>query len=321
MTTSSARVLALLEILQAGGIRTVGDLAGRLDVDERTIRRSVKHLSDLGVPVLSIRGRYGGYRLAPGYRMPPLMLTNDEALAVLLGLAAGRRSRLFGTSAMAGESAAAKLRRVLPEAVGRRLDALLDTMAVTAPTPDSTGAADVETELLLRLAEAAKHRHPVEIGYTDRAGRRSDRVVHPYGVVAHSGRWYVTGADSASGENRSFRLDRITAITAQSGSFEVPSGFDPVTAVIAGIAATPWKHEVSLRIRDDVEHLRRHLPPSVAAVTELDDGWLDIQLRAERLDWIPPVLAAMDRPFVVERPAALRDLVRALVSRLADYAG
>ena len=321
MTTSTARVLALLEILQAGGIRTVGDLAGRLDVDERTVRRSVKHLSDLGVPVLSIRGRHGGYRLAPGYRMPPLMLTNDEALAVLLGLAAGRRSRLFGTSAMAGESAAAKLRRVLPAAVGRRLDALLDTMAVTAPTPDSTGAADVETELLLRVAEAAKHRHPVEIGYIDRAGRRSDRVVHPYGVVAHSGRWYLTGADSASGENRSFRLDRITAITAQSGSFEVPSGFDPVTAVIAGLAATPWKHEVSLRIRDDVEHLRRHLPPSVAAVTELDDGWLDIQLRAERLDWIPPVLAAMDRPFVVERPAALRDLVRALVSRLADYAG
>ena len=321
MTTSTARVLALLEILQAGGIRTVGDLAGRLDVDERTVRRSVKHLSDLGVPVLSIRGRHGGYRLAPGYRMPPLMLTNDEALAVLLGLAAGRRSRLFGTSAMAGESAAAKLRRVLPEAVGRRLDALLDTMAVTAPTPDSTGAADVETELLLRVAEAAKHRHPVEIGYIDRAGRRSDRVVHPYGVVAHSGRWYLTGADSASGENRSFRLDRITAITAQTGSFEVPSGFDPVTAVIAGLAATPWKHEVSLRIRDDVEHLRRHLPESVAAVTELDDGWLDIQLRAERLDWIPPVLAAMDRPFVVERPAALRDLVRALVSRLADYAG
>jgi len=321
MTTSTARVLALLEILQAGGIRTVGDLAGRLDVDERTVRRSVKHLSDLGVPVLSIRGRHGGYRLAPGYRMPPLMLTNDEALAVLLGLAAGRRSRLFGTSAMAGESAAAKLRRVLPAAVGRRLDALLDTMAVTAPTPDSTGAADVETELLLRVAEAAKHRHPVEIGYIDRAGRRSDRVVHPYGVVAHSGRWYLTGADSASGENRSFRLDRITAITAQTGSFEVPSGFDPVTAVIAGLAATPWKHEVSLRIRDDVEHLRRHLPPSVAAVTELDDGWLDIQLRAERLDWIPPVLAAMDRPFVVDRPAALRDLVRALVSRLADYAG
>lgn len=320
MTTSTARVLALLEILQAGGIRTVGDLAGRLDVDERTIRRSVKHLSDLGVPVLSIRGRYGGYRLAPGYRMPPLMLTNEEALAVLLGLAAGRRSRLFGTSAMAGESAAAKLRRVLPAAVGKRLDALLDTMAVTAPTPDFTGTADVEAELLLRLAEAAKYRHPVEIGYTDRAGRRSDRVVHPYGVVAHSGRWYVTGADSASGDDRSFRLDRITAITAQTGSFEVPSGFDPVTAVIAGIAATPWKHEVSLRIRADVEHLRRYLPPSVAAATELDGGWLDIQLRAERLDWIPPVLAAMDRPFVVESPAALRDLVRALVSRLADYA-
>ena len=320
MTTSAARVLSLLEILQLGGIRTVGDLACRLDVDERTIRRSVKLLADLGVPVLSIRGRYGGYRLAPGYRMPPLMLTNDEALAVLLGLAVGRRSGLFATSAMAGESAAAKLRRVLPEAVGRRLDALLDTMSATAPITDFTGTADVETELLLRLAEAAKYRHPVEIGYTDRAGRRSGRILNPYGVVAHSGRWYVTGADSVSGEDRSFRLDRITAITAQPGSFEVPSGFDPATAVVAGLAATPWKHEVSLRIRDDVEHLRRHLPPSVAAVTELDDGWLGVRLRAERLDWIPPVLASMDRPFVVEHPAALRDLVRALVSRLADYA-
>jgi len=320
MATSTVRVLALLEILQAGGIRTVGDLAGRLDVDERTIRRSVKLLADLGVPVLSIRGRYGGYRLAPGYRMPPLMLTNEEALAVLLGLAAGRRSRLFGTSVMAGESAAAKLRRVLPEAVRRRLDALLDTMAVTAPTPDFAGAADVETELLLLLAEAAKDRHPVQIGYLDRAGRRSDRVVHPYGVVAHSGRWYVTGADSVSGENRLFRLDRITTITAHPGSFEVPPGFDPATAVVTGLAATPWKHEISLRIRDDVEHLRRYLPPSVAAVTELDDGWLQIQLRAERLEWIPPVLAATDRPFVVEHPVALRDLVRALANRLAEYA-
>lgn len=321
MATSTARVLALLEILQAGGIRTVGDLAGRLDVDERTVRRSVKLLADLGVPVVSIRGRYGGYRLAPGYRMPPLMLTNEEALAVLLGLAAGRRSRLFGTSAMAGESAAAKLRRVLPEAVRQRLDALLDTMAVTAPIPNFAGTADVETELLLSLAEAAKYRHPVAIGYTDRAGRRSDRVVHPYGVVAHSGRWYVTGADSVSGEDRSFRLDRITVITAQPGSFEVPPGFDPATAVITGLAATPWKHEVSLRIRDDVEHLRRYLPPSVATVTELVDGWLEIQLRAERLDWIPPALAAMDRPFVVDGPAALRDLVRALANRLAEYAG
>ena len=99
MTRPTARVLALLEILQSGGTRTVGDLAARLGVDERTVRRYVVHLADLGIPVQSVRGRYGGYRLAPGYRMPPLMLTDDEALAVLLGLVAGRRTGLVTTPA------------------------------------------------------------------------------------------------------------------------------------------------------------------------------------------------------------------------------
>jgi len=114
MTRPTARVLALLEILQAGGTRTTADLAVRLDVDERTVRRYVDHLIDLDIPVRSVRGRYGGYRLASGYRMPPLMLTDDEALAVLLGLVAGLRAGLVTTSATAMESAAAKIRRVLP---------------------------------------------------------------------------------------------------------------------------------------------------------------------------------------------------------------
>ena len=94
MTRPTARVLALLEILQSGGTRTVADLAARLDVDPRTVRRYVAHLIDLGIPVRSVRGRFGGYRLAPGYRMPPLMLTDDEAVAVMIGLVAGRRAGL-----------------------------------------------------------------------------------------------------------------------------------------------------------------------------------------------------------------------------------
>jgi predicted DNA-binding transcriptional regulator YafY len=125
MTRPTARVLALLEILQAGGTRTVGDLAARLAVDERTVRRYATHLIDLGIPVRSIRGRYGGYRLAPGYRMPPLMLTEDEAVAVALGLVAGRRTGLTGSSVAASESATAKLRRALPAALAARLGVLL----------------------------------------------------------------------------------------------------------------------------------------------------------------------------------------------------
>jgi predicted DNA-binding transcriptional regulator YafY len=346
MTRPTARVLALLEVLQSGGTRTVSDLAARLEVDERTVRRYVEHLKDLDVPVRSVRGRYGGYRLAQGFRMPPLMLTDEEALAVLLGLIAGRRSGLVAASAEATDSAAAKLRRVLPEALGRRLDALLQTADFTAP---QRPVVPPEARVLLLLAEAARHRQPVAITYTDRDGRSSERIVLPYGIVAHSGRWYVTGADSRSGEIRSFRLDRISAPAVRPGTFEVPDDFDPATQVVSGIAQAPWTHSVSLRIKDTVPHIRTRLPAGIATVHEVpsapvpepgepelasarpslptepetadhDPPWVRVQLRAERLDWIPSVLASLDRPFVIENPPALRDLVHALARRLNDYA-
>src|SRR6202008_15789 len=128
MARPTARVLSLLELLQSGGVRTVAELAGRLDVDERTVRRYVDHLLDLDVPVESVRGRYGGYRLGSGYRMPPLMLSDDEALAVLLGLIAGRRAGLTTAAGAASETAAAKIRRVLPVRLARRLGALLGSL-------------------------------------------------------------------------------------------------------------------------------------------------------------------------------------------------
>src|SRR5947209_4301609 len=142
MTRPAARVLTLLELLQSGGVRTMAELADRLGVDGRTVRRYVGHLIDPDVPVESVRGRYGGYRLAPGYRMPPLMLTDEEALAVLLGLVAGRRAGLMTATGTASETAAAKIRRVLPERLARRLDTVLGSLAFTAPpgefaTPDS----------------------------------------------------------------------------------------------------------------------------------------------------------------------------------------
>ncbi|MDX6312655.1 MAG: hypothetical protein QOF84_361 [Streptomyces sp.] len=327
MTRPTARVLALLEILQTGGTRTVADLADRLGVDERTVRRYVDHLIDLDVPVRSVRGRYGGYRLAPGYRMPPLMLTDEEALAVLLGLVAGRRAGLVTTSVAAAESAAAKVRRVLPEALGRRLDALLATADFTDP---SRPVVIPETGVLLMLAEAAWHRRPVEVSYTARNGRCSERTVHPYGIVAHSGRWYVTGADSASGEVRTFRLDRIESARVLPGSFEVPVGFDPAGRVLSGLAETPYRHEVSLRVRGTAEQVRSRLPAGLATVQELPADpaedpaeaaeWVRVQLRAERLEWVPSVLAWLDRPFVIEYPDALRDHVRALAHRLATSA-
>jgi predicted DNA-binding transcriptional regulator YafY len=308
-----ARVLALLQILQSGGTRTVAELANRLDVDERTVRRYVDHLHDLDIPVRSVRGRHGGYRLAPGYRMPPLMLTDEEALAVLLGLVAGRRAGMISVSA---ESAIAKVRRVLPDALGRRLDALLEIADFTAP---ARSALTTEAATLLTVAEAARDRRPVDLGYTAGHGGDSRRVVHPYGIVAHSGRWYLTGFDSASGQVRTFRVDRITTVEARVGTFDVPTGFDPAQQVLTAIAEAPHRHEVSVRIRATHDHIRSVFPPSIATLEDAD-SWVRARIRAQDLDWIPARLAALDRPFIVEQPAALRDLVRALANRLAGYA-
>jgi predicted DNA-binding transcriptional regulator YafY len=326
MSRPIARVLTLLELLQSGGIRTVGELAGRLDVDERTVRRYVDHLIDLDVPVESVRGRHGGYRLASGYRMPPLMLSDDEALAVLLGLVAGRRAGLMTATGTASETAAAKVRRVLPERLGRRLDAVLGSLAFTAPPGESAAP---EGEVLLSIADAVRHHRPISIRYTTADGRRSERTLHAYGLVAHSGRWYVTGVDPAIGEDRTFRLDRIAAARTMPGSFEPPAGLDPAERVLAGLATNPYRHEVTLRVQGTAEQIRGGLPPGVAIVTESPPAgsmdpetthWSRVEMRVDRLDWLPAVLASLNRPFAIERPDELRDLVVALADRLMHSA-
>ena len=295
MARPTSRVLSLLELLQSGGVRTVAELADRLGVDERTVRRYVDHLLDLDVPVESVRGRYGGYRLAAGYRMPPLMLSDDEALAVLLGLVAGRRTGLMTSAGTAAETAAAKIRRVLPERLARRLDAVLGSLAFTAP-PGQAPAPD--TAVLLSIADAVRHRRPVF-------------------------------ADPGIGEDRTFRLDRITDTRTLPGSFEPPAGFDAAQHVLSGLATAPYRHQVTLAIQGPIEQIRARLPASIATVQELPaaagpepqtERWFHVELHAERLDWLPPLLASLDLPFAIEQPDELRDLITALASRLATSA-
>lgn len=313
MTRPTARVLALLEILQQGGIHPVNDLAARLSVDERTARRYVSHLIDLEIPVESVRGRYGGYRLASGYRMPPLMLTDEEALAVLLGLIAGRRVGLVTTSAAAIQGATAKLRRVLPRQLAGRLDALMETITFTGP---AQAVISPETQVMLQLAEAARDHRAVKIGYTDRQEHRTERVVHPYGIIAHHNRWYLTGLDSASNQVRSFRLDRITRLTQREDTFDMPADFDPPTHLLADLASSPWQHEVSLRVCGIASDVACRLPTGLASIEVIDEQWVRVRLRAERLDWVPGVLAGIGLPMVIEEPDELKDAVRKLAAAL-----
>ena len=312
MTRPTARVLAMLELLQTGGQHTVGDLAARLGVDERTVRRYAEHLADLGIPVQAQRGRYGGYRLAPGYKLPPLMLTDDEAVAVVLGLRAAERAGLATTEPAAAASALAKVSRVLPRALAQRLDSLLSTAQFTTPVRDTAPAG---AGALLGLASAAQARRTVGIAYTAWDGRESQRELDVWGLVFHSGRWYVTGHDHSRDDVRTFRLDRITSVMRGDGSYDVPADFDATTQVVAGIAAVRWSHEVSVVLRTTLADAAERLPPSVGRLSEHVDGVL-LETRAERLDGMARMLAGLGWEFEVITPDALRDEVLVLADRL-----
>lgn len=296
----TARVLALLEILQAGGTFTVADLAARLDVDERTLRRYAAHLTELGIPVETVRGRYGGYRLSPGYKLPPLMLTDDEAVSVVLAL--------FSTPSAAGESATAKIRRVLPPALAARIDAMLSTVDITRRR-DAPAAA---TGTLLTLAEAARNTRTVRLTYTNWRGTPTERRLDPYGLVLHTGRWYVTGHDHRRGEVRTFRLDRIGTVRLTEDGFTPPAGFDPTAHVLSGLDEVPYRHDVSVILYAAYDEVRSRVP---GRVTRLDDG-VRLEIRAEHLDGAARMLVGLGWRFRIERPSALKDEVRALADRL-----
>jgi predicted DNA-binding transcriptional regulator YafY len=308
-------VLALLEILQSGGIRTVPSLADQLGVDERTVRRYAEHLTDLGIPIEARRGRFGGYRVMPGYKLPPLMLTDNEAVAVVLGLVAGRRMGLTSDNT-AADSASAKVRRVLPKALADRLDALLSAADFTTP-PRSANPPG--TSVLLVLADAARRHQPVTITYTTWRGGTSERTLEPYGLVFHSARWYVTGADSLRGEIRTFRLDRITAATLAPGTFEVPADFDPAARVLSGLADVQYPHEVSVVLHAPLPVIREQLPVSVATLTEVSDG-VRMLLRVNRIEWAARIIAWLGCPFTVEYPDELRAELQNLAARLSTCA-
>ena len=320
MTRPTARVLQLLELLQSSSsTRTLADLADRLGVDERTVRRYVEHLVELGVPVRSVRGRHGGIVLGCGHRVPPLMLTDEEALVVLLGLLASRRAGLLAASAGVVETAVAKLGRVLPAELAGRLDPLVRTAEQDAPDRPVPAPS---TGVVLALARAVRERRPVALRHAAADGRSTRREVRPLGLVARSGHWYLGAADASGGALRVFRLDRVSDPEPLPGTFEPPPGYDATDHVRSALAAVPWRHEVRVRVGCSAERVEALFPPGLSPTVEPVDepGWVRVGLRAERLDWVPALLAGLPVPFVVEAPEALRDLVRALADRLAAAA-
>jgi predicted DNA-binding transcriptional regulator YafY len=312
VASPTSRLLELLELLQTRPCVTGREIADLLGIDRRTVRRDIATLQELGIPVEGERGIGGGYRLRPGYRLPPLMLSEDEATAVVLGLAASRRLGLGDADGT--EGALLKIHRVLPDVLRRRVEALEGSLAFTAP---ATAGEPPAGRTALLLADAIRRRRRVRIGYRSFAGERTERELSPYGLVVHQGRWYLAAHDHGREALRTFRVDRVLrASIGEESASEPPDGFDALAHVTRSLAQVPWPWEVEVLLELPIDEARRRVPPTLAELVEEGDATA-LRMRVTSLDWTASLLAGLGCGFRVRRPEDLRTSVRALAQRLA----
>jgi predicted DNA-binding transcriptional regulator YafY len=309
-------LLEFLELLQAKPLITGREIADRLEIDPRTVRRYVEALQNLGIPVEGQRGVGGGYRIRPGFRLPPLMLTDDEAVAVALGVQAAGRLGLSG-SEDAVDGALAKIHRVLPDGLRRRVEALEATLDFTAR---ATRRAPVTGDTVLVLADATRRRRRIRVTYRAFSGDETRRELSPHGLVVHSGRWYLAAYDHLRDDLRTFRVDRMLRVRLSNEmAVDRPQDFDAVSYVRTSLARVPWGWEVEVVLELPVDEALRRVPATLAELAD-EDGLTVLRMRADSLDWAASFLAGLGCDFTIRGPAELRASVRALAERLVASA-
>jgi len=309
----TTRVLALLELLQTHGRMSGAELAARLGVDRRTLRRYVGKLEDIGVPITAERGRTGGYALMPGFKLPPMMFTEDEALALSLGLLAARGLGL-AEAAPAVTSAQAKLERIMPDPLRQRVRAIGETVTLDAARPNPA-AAPGDNRPLAALTGAAQARRQVLLRYRNQGDQASTRRFDPFGVAFRHGRWYAVGMCHLRKDIRTFRLDRVAAVETLPGTFERPPGFDAMAHLVRAIATLPRAFAIEVLLKTDLASARAQLFPEAGVFEETIDGVV-IHNQSDELDWFARQLAAMPFEFEIRSPPQLRDAVGECVRRL-----
>ncbi|MEM9458739.1 MAG: YafY family protein [Myxococcota bacterium] len=322
MLETSARLLRLLALLQARAFWSGADLAEQLRVTERTIRRDVDRLRSLGYPVHSSVGVAGGYQLGAGASLPPLLLEDDEALAVALGL----RTAAAGTVAGVEEAALralAKLEQVLPKRVRRRVKALHEAVAPLY----STGPR-VRPEVLSALAAACRHRECATFGYRDREGRVTTRRTEPHGLVHTGSRWYLAAWDEDRDDWRTFRVDRIQVDRIQvdriqgavtTGPRFVPRDIpeDDVAAYVSrSVASRPYTYRARVLFHAPISRVRERVPPLAGYLRRVGNDQCRLEIGSASLGALAVHLALVGEDFEVEDPPELIDHVRKLATRL-----
>jgi len=300
MSKPTTRVLAVLEMLQGGTGLSGPELARRVGVDGRTVRRYIEHLIEMGVPVEVQRGRDGGYALRPGYKLPPMMFTADEALALAVGLQAAGELGLGGiTPAIA--STQAKLERVMPAAVRRRLKDIDQSVSLDRVRPFAADA----TAALLGLSAAARAQQRVRLRYRSAAENETEREVDVYGLAWRGAAWYAVGHCHLRDELRSFRLDRVIGVESLPKSFGRPPGFDVLGYLARSIALLPRAFTVELMLDTDLERARRVMFAELGTLTACEGG-VRLDAQADDLGWMARELARLPFGFTIKKPSALR---------------
>jgi predicted DNA-binding transcriptional regulator YafY len=310
----TTRVLTVLEMLQSHRQLSGPELAERLEVNIRTVRRYIMMLQDLGIPVETVRGRHGAYRLRPGFKLPPLMFTEDEALAVTLGLLVARRLGL-AVAAPDVEGALAKVGRVLPAALRERVQAVQDILILDFPTSEAPPASDV----VVTLCAAAQLGRRVWLRYQAWQANVTERAVDVYGIVCRDGFWYAVGYCHLRQDVRVFRLDRVLQAEIREETYTRPASFDCLEHVARAVALMPDKWLVEVLLETSLEEAKYEVPPALAVLEETEGGVL-LCCYTRNLDWLARVLARLNCPFVVRQPPELRAALKRLAARLTTLA-
>ena len=309
------RVLTVLEILQARDHATGAELAERLEVDLRTVQRYIVRLKDLHIPIDSSPGVGGAYRLRPGFRLPPLLLTNEEAFALSLGL---RALHQIGLSAFAPatESALGKLGRVLPDALRESVRTVEEVVAVE-PGP---WVVSTSVDCLIHAASAIRTGKRIRFGYRSHNGVVSNRQIEPYAVMHTDGRWYLIGHCLSRKAMRTFRLDRAIDLEVCNEGFSRPTDFDARRYLQEHMPFVQSDYQIDVWIDMPIEEAKHVFGPTRVA-TEPHEGGTRLRCSRDRLEMFAAMLLAMGRKIVIHSPPELQDTFRRLAHQAMQIAG
>ncbi|WP_406001720.1 helix-turn-helix transcriptional regulator [Streptomyces sp. NBC_00829] len=319
MLETSARLLRLLSLLQAHRAWSGADLADRLGVTPRTVRRDVDRLRELGYPVNASPGTGGGYQLGAGAELPPLLLDDEEAVAVAVGLrtAAGHGIEGIGETSV---RALAKLEQVLPDRLRRRVGAL---NAFTVPMLRGPGASTVDASVLTDLANACRDGERLRFEYRDHSGAASRRTVEPHRLVCTERRWYLVAWDLDRADWRTFRADRITPKPPHGPRFEprTPPADDLASYVSEGVSMGAYAAQAVIRLHTSAEQAAQVVGPSDGVLEAVDERTCLLRTGAASLDVMVIHVMLMGVDFDVIEPPELADHIRTMRDRLSRALG